>query len=379
MENSTAKKLQDIGHVFNLKGQFFSYEEITMGNVNQTYKVNYVSNDGMGATVLKPYMVQKINSYAFHNPDELMSNIDKVTEYIRARRPNKVNMHFHHTSVCGERKIYFSDGESFWRVYKYIPAVTFNKCDDIELIRSSGKAFGEFQMNLNDFPVSDLYYTIPDFHDTKKRYQKLLKDAKDDPLGRLSEAQKEYNYLMTVMDKACSLTQLYEEGKLPLRVTHNDTKINNVLFDETTHAPLTVIDLDTVMPGLVGHDFGDAIRFAANFEEEDSENLSKVGVDLNRFGAFADGFLSQTANTLTELEISTLAQSCFCITCELATRFLDDYLIGDKYFKVKKDKHNLIRTKSQIALAKDMEKNMESMQIIINTYAEKYAKEKHHY
>lgn len=178
--------------------------------------------------------------------------------------------------------------------------------------------------------------------------------------------------MISVMDKACRLTELYEEGKLPLRVTHNDTKINNFLFDETTHEPLVVIDLDTVMPGLVGHDFGDAIRFAANFEEEDSENISRIGLDLNTFWAFADGFLSKTADTLTELEISTLAQSCFCITCELATRFLDDYLIGDKYFKVKKDKHNLIRTRSQIALAKDMEKKMDSMQAIVNTYADKY-------
>ena len=372
MDNSTARKLQSVGQVFNLEGPFFSYEEITMGNVNRTYIVNYVSDDGTGMAVLKPYLMQKINSYAFHNPDELMSNIDKVTEFIRAKNPDKVNMHLHHTSVSGERKTYFSDGDSFWRVYKYIPAVTFDKCDDIELIRNAGKAFGEFQMNLNDFPVSDLYYTIPDFHDTKKRYQKLLKDAADDPLGRLSEAREEYDYLVSVMEKACELTQLYDEGKLPLRVTHNDTKINNVLFDKTTHEPLVVIDLDTVMPGLVGHDFGDAIRFVANFVEEDSENISTIGLDLNTFWAFADGFLSKTADTLTDLEISTLAQSCFCITCELATRFLDDYLIGDKYFKVKKEKHNLIRTRSQIALAKDMEKKMDSMQAIVNSCADKY-------
>lgn len=372
MDKEIARKLQSVGQVFNLEGPFFSYEEITMGNVNRTYKVNYVTDDGTGMAVLKPYLMQRINSYAFHNPDELMSNIDKVTEFIRARNPDKVNMHFHHTSVSGERKTYFSDGDGFWRVYKYIPAVTFDKCEDIEMVRNAGKAFGEFQMNLNDFPVFDLYYTIPDFHDTKKRYRKLLKDAAADPMGRLSEVREEYDYLTSVMDKACRLTQYYEEGKLPLRVTHNDTKINNVLFDKTTHEPLVVIDLDTVMPGLVGHDFGDAIRFAANFEEEDSENINKIGLDLNTFWAFADGFLSKTADTLTELEVSTLAQSCFCITCELATRFLDDYLIGDKYFKVKKDKHNLIRTRSQIALAKDMEKKMDSMQAIVNTCAGKY-------
>ena len=178
-----------------------------------------------------------------------------------------------------------------------------------------------------------------------------------------------------MQDQACVLTDLYNQGKLPLRVTHNDTKINNVLFDENTHDALVVIDLDTVMPGLVGHDFGDAIRFAANFVEEDSEEYEKAGVNLNIFWAFAQGFLKKTAKTLTDGEVATLAQSSFALTAELATRFLDDYLNGDKYFKTTKEKHNLIRTRCQIALAKDMLSKMDAMDAMVKACVAKYKRE----
>ena len=372
MDQSTARKLQQVGKAFNLTGPFFSYEEILNGNVNRTYKANYITDDGTGMAVIKSYLVQKINSYAFHNPDELMSNIDKVTEYIRAKRPDEVCMHFHHTSVSGERKTYLEEGDSFWRIYKYIPAVTFDKCNDVSIIRNAGKAFGDFQMILSDFDASQLHETIPDFHNTRKRYEKLIADANADPCGRVKEARAELDYLFSVMDRACRLSDLYQQGDLPLRVTHNDTKINNVLFDEHTLEPLVVIDLDTVMPGLVGHDFGDAIRFAANFTEEDSGETEKTGVDLNIFWAFADGFLSKTAKTLTEAETDTLALSCFAITCELATRFLDDYLVGDKYFKIKSPDHNLVRTKCQIALARDMQTKYGAMDAIVRSSIEKY-------
>ena len=372
MDQTTARKLQQIGKCFNLPGPFFSYEEILNGNVNRTFKVNYISDDGTGMAVVKPYLMQKINSYAFHNADELMSNIDKVTEYIREKRPGKTCMHFHHTDITGERKTYLEEDNSFWRIYKYIPAVTFDKCSDVRIIRNAGKAFGDFQTVLSDFDASGLYYTIPDFHDTRKRYQKLISDANADPCGRVKEVREELDYLFSVIDEACALTDLYNGGTLPLRVTHNDTKINNVLFDEETLEPLVVIDLDTVMPGLVGHDFGDAIRFAANYAEEDAEDTEKTGLDLNTFWAFSDGFLSQTAGTLTPEEADTLALSCFSITCELSTRFLDDYIIGDKYFKVKKDRHNLIRTRSQIALAKDIHTKLGAMDAIVKSCIRQY-------
>ena len=266
------------------------------------------------------------------------------------------------------------DEDGFWRLSNYLPSITFDTCDDLNVVRRAGQAFGDFQMMLSDFDVSQLYYTIPDFHDTRKRYEKFKADVAADPCGRVREVREEIDWLLSVEDEACRLTDLYAAGELPLRVTHNDTKINNVLFDEKTHEALVVIDLDTVMPGLVGHDFGDAIRSAANFVEEDCPDASKAGVNLNVYWAFAEGFLKETASTLTEAEVATLGQSCFALACELASRFLDDYLIGDKYFKTRVPGHNLLRTRCQIALARDMRLKMDAMNAIVRDCWERYKK-----
>ncbi len=368
-DNVTARRLLQVGEQFRLEGPFFSYEEISSGNVNHTYKVNYIRDDGTGMAVIKPYLMQRLNMYAFHNPVEVMENIEKVTEHIRVKHPDAVNLHFHHTN---DKKTYYIAEDGFWRVYTYVPAVTFDNCDDLTIVRNAGRAFGNFQMSLIDFDASKLNYTIPDFHNTRKRYEKLITDASSDPCGRLDEVREEYDWLLSVMKQACTLTDMLNAGKLQLRVAHNDTKINNVLFDEKTREALVVIDLDTVMPGLVGHDFGDAVRFAANFTEEDSEDTSRTGLNLNVFWAFAQGYLEKTAGILTKEEIDTLALSCFVLTCELATRFLDDYLIGDKYFKVKKPKHNVIRTRCQIALAKDMLEKLGAMNAIVQESATRY-------
>ena len=369
MDEKLARKLQQVGEHFNLPGPFFNYEEIHTGNVNHTYRADYIRDDGTGMARIKSYLVQRVNTYAFRDPVGLMDNIDKVTEYIHQKRPGQTCLHFHHTA---DRKTYLFEGDEFWRICNYVPSVTYDSCDDLEIVRSAAEAFGDFQMILSEFDASQLSYTIPDFHNTRKRYETLIANAKEDKLGRVASVKEELDYLLSVQDIACRLTDMLDRGELPLRVTHNDTKINNVLFDEETGRALVVIDLDTVMPGLVAHDFGDAVRFAANFTEEDSEDTSKTGVDLNVFWAFADGFLSQTANMLTENEIDTLALSGFVLACELATRFLDDYIVGDKYFKVKKDHHNVIRTRCQIALAKDMLKKLDAMDAIVHGCAEKY-------
>ena len=371
MNPDVARKLLKVGDAFRIQGPFFSYEEIKMGNVNHTYKVNYIRDDGSGMAKIKSYLVQRVNTYAFQRPLELMANIDKVTEYIHAKYPHVKCLHFHHTA---ERNNYLMDEDGFWRLSNYVPSVTFNSCEDLEIVRSAGQAFGDFQMMLSEFDASSLYYTIPDFHNTRKRYEKLKADMAEDPCGRVAEVRGELDWLLSVEDEACKLTDLYEAGELPLRVTHNDTKINNVLFDEESLKPLVVIDLDTVMPGLVGHDFGDAIRFAANFVEEDSPEAEKAGLNLNIYWAFAEGFLKETAPTLTEAEAETLGNSCFTLACELSTRFLDDYLVGDKYFKIKDPKHNLTRTRCQIALAKDMRKKMDAMNAIVRDCWVRYKK-----
>ena len=371
MNPDVAHKLLKVGEAFRIPGPFFSYEEIKMGNVNHTYKVNYIRDDGSGMAKIKSYLVQRVNTYAFQRPLELMSNIDKVTEYIHAKYPHVKCLHFHHTA---ERNNYLMDEDGFWRLSNYVPSVTFNSCEDLEIVRSAGQAFGDFQMMLSEFDASSLYYTIPDFHNTRKRYEKLKADMAEDPCGRVAEVREELDWLLSVEDEACKLTDLYEAGELPLRVTHNDTKINNVLFDEESLKPLVVIDLDTVMPGLVGHDFGDAIRFAANFVEEDSPEADKAGLNLNIYWAFVEGFLKETAPTLTEAEAETLGNSCFTLACELSTRFLDDYITGDKYFKIKDPKHNLTRTRCQIALAKDMCRKMDAMNAIVRDGWVRYKK-----
>lgn len=356
-------KLEEVSRLFRIDYEYLGYETIQMGNVNRTYKVNFLLPEGKP----KSFLVQNVNTYAFRNPVGLMNNIDKVTEHIRRKKPGKLTLHFHHTA---DRKTYVSDGSNFWRMTNYVPSVTFNTVTDLDIVRNAGKAFGEFQMDLSDFDIQELTETIPGFHNTRSRYEKLIRSVQENKAGRVDSVREEIDFLLSVQDLACTLTDLHEAGQLPLRVTHNDTKINNVLFSPETNDAMIVIDLDTVMPGLIGHDFGDAIRFAANFVEEDCPEYDKVGVNLKVFEAFAEGFLSMTAKTMTDKEIETLALSSFVLTAELATRFLADYLDGDLYFNIKSPDHNLVRTRCQIALAKDMLRKMEDMEKIVRRCVE---------
>jgi len=351
-------KLLEVCRLFKIEDEFLGYETIQMGNVNKTYKVNFLLPGGEP----KSFLVQNVNTYAFRQPVGLMQNIDLVTEHIRAKKPGQVALHFHHTY---DRKTYVVDGDNFWRMTNYIPSVTYNTVRDPQILRNAGCAFGEFQNDLADFDSSLLMETIPNFHNTRDRYAKLMAAVEANAAGRLPEVQEELNWLMEVQDLACKLTDMQQAGELPLRVTHNDTKINNVLFHPETKEAMVVIDLDTVMPGVIGHDFGDAIRFAANFVEEDCPDYDKVGVDLEVFRAFAEGFLEKTAGTLTPNELDTMALSCFALTAELAVRFLDDYIQGDPYFKINYPEHNLVRTRCQIALAKDMLAKMPQMDKIV--------------
>ena len=324
--------LTNIGTNFRLPGTIESYEIIKNGNINTTYKVNYTNPD-------KSYIFQKINTYVFKNPVEIMKNIDAVTTHIRQKYSDRVTLHFHHTA-SGENYLYDADGD-FWR-------------DDPAIIRATGEAFGEFQMQLSDFDGSVLYETIQNFHNTRKRLETLFSHVETDPVGRVSAAADEIEYIRSVYDKACSLCDRYNNGEFPIRVTHNDTKSNNVLFDTQTFKPLVVIDLDTVMPGMAMYDFGDAVRFIANTAEEDEADLEKVSFSTDKFRAFCEGYLGSVRNSLTAEEVASLVLGAFSITIELASRFLDDYLTGDAYFKINYPEHNLVRTRSQLHLAKDI-------------------------
>ena len=351
-------KLLEVCRLFKIEDEFLGFETIQMGNVNKTYKVNFRLADGKP----KSFLVQNVNTYAFRNPVGLMQNIDLVTEHIRAKKPGQMALHFHHTY---DRKTYVEDGSNFWRMTNYVNSVTYNAVQDLQVVRNAGMAFGEFQTDLADFEIGLLTETIPNFHNTRDRYAKLMAAVEANAAGRLEEVREELDWLLSVQDLACKLTDMQLSGELPLRVTHNDTKINNVRFHPETKAAMIVIDLDTVMPGLMGHDFGDAIRFAANYVEEDCPDVDKVGVNLEVFRAFAEGFLAKTAKTLTPNEVDTMALSCFVLATELAVRFLDDYIQGDPYFKTNYSDHNLVRTRCQIALAKDMLKKMPEMDKIV--------------
>ena len=354
------KELRRVCEAFCIQGTYQSYEEIKVGNVNRTYRVNYLREDGK----IKSYIVQAVNTFAFKKPTEVMENIDKVTQHIHEKDPSKIALHFHHTK---DRKTYFWDKDGFWRLFNYITSSTYNYCDDLQIIQNAGEAFGEFQRMLSDFEVGLLHETIPNFHNIKRRYAQLEQDYRQDPCGKACEVQAEMTWLLSVKEKSCTLTDMLEKELIPLRVTHNDTKINNVLFEKNGCKPLVIVDLDTVMPGLLAHDFGDAIRFAGNFVEEDSKDADKARLDMDIFEAFTKGFLKATAPSLTVSEINTLALSPFVLAVELSIRFLNDYLLGSPYFKVDYPMHNLVRARCQIALAKDMLCKMDRMEQIIQT------------
>ncbi|MHB1155196.1 MAG: phosphotransferase enzyme family protein [Eubacteriales bacterium] len=360
-----AEQLKEVCNSFRIEGNLIDYEINTIGNINTTYKVLFRRSDGME----KSYIMQKINTYVFKNPTFIMSNIDYVTSHIRAKNCSKPSLHFHHTE--SGHNYYSNSGSCFWRLCNYIDSVTYNVCCNPEILHYAGQAFGEFQMQLSDFDASKLSETIPDFHNTKKRLDKLFADVEADEYGRAASVQPEIDYIRSMREIAYTLNDLLGSGEIPLRVTHNDTKVNNVLFDKNTNEPLTVIDLDTVMPGLAMHDFGDAVRSAANTAAEDEKDLSKVTLDLGLFRAFSEGFISQTAGALTKKEIGTMALGALTITIELASRFLDDYITGDKYFKVNYEGHNIDRTRCQLKLAQDMVEKFDEMNAIIKEITDK--------
>ena len=361
------KKLTTVGQNFRLQGDLYSFTVLTDGNINSTYRMDYRLPDGK----VKSYIAQQINSYVFRHPAEIMKNIDLVTTHIRAKtqEPN-ASLHFHHTA---DGKNYYMDeaDSSFWRLYTFIPAFSLRVSASLDIMKNAGEAFGEFQMQLSDFDASQLFETIPDFHNTKKRLDTFFVHVEEDPLGRAAGLCEEIGYLREMYPIACQLTELLENGEIPLRVTHNDTKINNVLFDPVTHKSLTVIDLDTVMPGLAMHDFGDAVRFGASTAAEDEADLSLVAFDLEKYRAFAEGFIGRTREALTKKELDTMALGALTITIELASRFLDDYLLGDKYFSVNYEGHNLVRARCQLHLAKDMQRKYQEMCAIVEELAKK--------
>ncbi len=374
MKKELYQTFQTIIEEFQLKGSLLGIVCLSSGNINDTY---IAATDFEGE--IKQYIVQRINHRVFPNPDKVAENVCNVTDHIERKMRQdgvpdirrrvlryyrkKDGSYYHHTQPG-----------DYWRVLSCVYNAKSVDRADINILRATGIAFGEFQKYLLDFPAETLYETIPDFHNTKKRYQDLEDAANADVAGRLNEVREEYDYLMAMEKEAAMLCDLSERGDLPLRVVHNDTKCNNVMFDTVTGEHLAVIDLDTVMSGLVAYDFGDAVRFAANPGGEDNDDPSAVYLDLNYYAAFAEGFISQVHDQITPCEPRTLPDGVLAMTLELAARFLADYLNGDVYFKCKKPQHNLIRTRAQIALAKDIFGKMPELRHILERITDELRK-----
>ena len=363
------KQIQDVCDRFQIAGEYRCYEIINSGHINTTYRV-YFFRGGE----LKDYILQRVNTYVFQDPVSVMENISLVTEFIRAKIKEKQatakrNVLHYCSTADGLYYTYMQDG-SFWRCCRYIDnSICYEYTDDLKVIEESGKAFGEFQRYLADFPVEKLSIVIPHFHNTVRRYQAFRDAILEDAVGRASGLQEEIAGYASVEDVATKLYKLQKAGVLPLRVTHNDTKTSNILFDAKTNEQLSVIDLDTVMPGLVAFDFGDALRVCASTAKEDESDLSKVSMSMEKYEAFTRGFVTVVKDSLTQAEKDTLALGAVAMTAECGVRFLTDYINGDKYFTIHYPDQNLVRARCHLTLAKDMITKLDEMQAIVDKYA----------
>ena len=350
---------------FQYAGKAVATTECKKGHINSTYFVDCVDKNGRSSR----YVLQAINTNVFKNPDHVMHNMLNVTEHIRNKlKEEGKDYHGGTVNLIPLKKggyVFKDDDGKVWRSYEYIVGESYQTADSPQLMEFVGRAFGDFQMRLSDFDASKLYETIPDFHNTISRMEDFEKAVKRDLMGRADSVKTEIDFIIARKSKCGYIMDGIASGKLPLRVTHNDTKLNNIMINGDSSC---VIDLDTVMPGSVLADFGDAIRFGASNSKEDESDLSKVYLRLDMFESFTKGFVEQLGDSLTRYEIESFPMGAYLMTLELAMRFLGDYLNGDKYFRILYPEHNLVRARKQIKLVEDMEKKMPQMQKIVNKY-----------
>ncbi|MBE6703169.1 MAG: aminoglycoside phosphotransferase family protein [Ruminococcaceae bacterium] len=359
-EELCAKKREALA-AYSRLGPFNSCERYGNGHINDTFLA--VSESG------KRYIFQRINHTVFPRPDQVMENIAAVTGHIRGKVEAEGGDAERSTLVViptdlGKRFYQDSIG-SYWRMYAFTERTkAFDRAESLQMFTDCAEAFGRFQGWLSDFDATTLFEPIVNFHNTPVRYENLMRAIEKDPLGRVAEVEKEIAFVRARADFVKSLENARKQGVLPLRVTHNDTKLNNILFDEKTEKPVCVIDLDTVMPGYSVNDFGDSIRFGANTAAEDETDLSKVSLDLALYRAYADGFLKGCDGKLTDAEVALMPIGARMMTLECGMRFLTDYIEGDTYFRIARPSHNLDRCRCQFALVADMEKKENQMKLI---------------
>ncbi len=363
------RALQEVLSAFDFGAPVVGAVRYGEGHINDTFCVHTQPVD----RPCRRFILQRMSAAAFKRPDQLMENIIGVTDYLG----REIEKHGGDRSREALEVLRPKNGEPFytdsqggaWRLYPFVEdTICYQSAQTPELFAASGRAFGRFQRLLRDYPAGTLHETIPHFHDTEDRLAKLKAAVAADKLGRAAECQKEIEFCLA-READCSVAlDALRQGRVPLRVTHNDTKLNNVLMDKDTGVGMCIIDLDTVMPGLAINDFGDSIRFGANHSAEDETDLTKVELDVELFAVYAAAFLEGAEGSLTDEEIALLPWGAKLMTLECGIRFLTDYLVGDEYFHISREKYNLDRCRTQFKLVADMEANWQRLQDIVEQY-----------
>jgi Ser/Thr protein kinase RdoA (MazF antagonist) len=356
----------DLKQVFSqsdMPGDFVCAQFLKVGHINDTYLV-----EAMDKTEREQFIFQRINHFIFHDPERLMSNFEKITRHIRAkleiiqgRNPDRetLNLLYSRSGRC----FYRSPEGDYWRAYRFVGnAHIINVATRPEEAYEAGRAFGCFQKLLSDLDAASLHETIPFFHHTPRRFARFKEVLAADVCGRAEEARDAVTFALEREPMTAIITDALADRRLPLRITHNDTKINNVLFDDVTGKAICVIDLDTTMPGSSLYDFGDMIRTTTSFAAEDERDLSKVRLEIEIFRALAEGYLAEAGDFLTPEEINLLVFSGRLITYTIGLRFLTDFLEGDVYFRVHRPGQNLDRARAQFGLVRSMEEQAEAME-----------------
>lgn len=368
-EYACSKKEEAISN-FLIKGKCVNCIPYGNGHINDTFKIT--SKDENGKEFL--YILQRMNHEIFKAPVELVENIFGVTSHLKKKIIASGGDYTRETLNMIEtldNKFYYKDSIGcYWRMYDFIANATcFDLVEKPEHFYQSGVAFGNFQKLLADYPAKELHETIVGFHNTKQRYARFIEVVNQDKLGRAKDVQAEIDFVIAHKNDTEVCTDMLNKGELPLRVTHNDTKLNNVMIDDKTGKGICVLDLDTVMPGLSMNDFGDSIRFGASTAVEDEKDLSKVCMDINLFDVYTKGFLESCGDALTKNEIDMLPFGAKIMTFECGMRFLTDYLEGDVYFKIHREGHNLDRCRTQFKLVSDMENKWDEMKLVVKKYS----------
>lgn len=370
MRAITEQQKQEAIAAFAYEGTLIADTVYGSGHINDTFRLTFaVGNMGDLDVIL-----QRMNADAFPHPEQLMENIAGVTGFLKKKiiarggDPERETLNIIPTV---DNKPYYRDANGdYWRSYRFITgASSFDQVETPQQFYESAVAFGSFQRLLADYPAETLHETIPGFHDTRARFAAFEKAVREDVVGRAAEVQKEIAFFLERKETACYFAGRLDRGELPIRVTHNDTKLNNVMLDDKTGKGVCVIDLDTVMPGLAMNDFGDAIRYGASTAAEDERDLSEVSCSMELFSLFTKGFLEGCGGSLTPEETALLPMGAKVMTYECGMRFLMDYLQGDRYFKIHRDGQNLDRARTQLTLVADMERKMQQMQDIVRKAA----------